>query len=572
MGSVINQQDLDARAHYNYDLGQYSRPVNTTKHDAQLWFDRGLIWSYSFNHEEGARCFTLAAESDPNCIMAYWGLAYALGPNYNKAWSLFDKADLDETVKSARAALEKALKLSQCSETTPLESALVKALAARFPEEGKPLDLDAPNHAYANEMRSVHSQAPDDQDIIALFVESLMCTRPRKLWNVHTGEPEECTVEARQVLEPAMGQNGAMEHPAFCHLYIHLMEMSPFPEIALKAADSLRHIVPDGSHLLHMASHIDIACGDYRGAIMANDAAIRADHKFFAHENTSVLYRVYRTHNAYAKVYAAMMAGNYAAAISGAKVVQDILTLEFLSISSPPTADWVESCLSAVAHVLIRFGRWDDILQLQVPEDKTLFCSTVAMTYYAKGIAFSIAHAAVPSSRLGSLPSREIDVLQVAASMLEGELEYRKGHYEVAFSHLRKAVELEDALPYGDPPAWVQPSRHALGALLLEQNRVEEAEVVFREDLGLQPGFPRRRARLNNVWGVHGLYECFTRSGKEYEALFLRTQRGIALAAADINITASCFCRLSDNGSDKTCCSPAPVHKTWFIQVVACAS
>lgn len=498
--------------------------------------------------------------------MAYWGLAYALGPNYNKAWSRFDQGDLDETVTAARAALDLAQKLAQNSETLPIENALIHALVARFPVDGVPLDLNALNHAYVDEMRSVYERYPEDQDAVALFAEALMCTRPRDLWNIHTGEPAECTVEARRVLEPAMAKKGALDHPAFCHLYIHLMEMSPFPEIALKAADSLRNVMPDGSHLLHMASHIDIACGDYRRAMNTNDAAIHADDKYFTQKNTSILYIMYRAHNAYAKTYAAIMLGNFAEALSAAKAVGNILTASALSVTSPPLADWGESYLGALPHVLIRFGRWGDILQLELPQDRALFCSTVAMIYYAKGIAlsvlgrieeaqemllqFKLAHAAVPASRLGSLPSREIDVLQVAAAMLEGELEYRKGNFALAFSSLRKAVELEDALPYGDPPAWFQPSRHALGALLLEQNHVEEAEIVFREDLGLQPGFPRRRARLNNVWGLQGLYECFVRLGKESEALFIRTQRDVALASTDIPVSASCFCRVSSSFDD----------------------
>ncbi|KAJ5866831.1 hypothetical protein N7534_001384 [Penicillium rubens] len=565
--SAIDPQNKEAGY---YNLGTYHRPINTTVSDAQLWFDRGLQWSYSFNHEEGARCFKTAAESDPNCAMAYWGLAYALGPNYNKAWSRFDQGDLDETVETASVALKLAQELSQKAEKAPIEYALIKALAARFPVKGMPLDLNALNHAYVNEMRSVYTLSPEDPDVVALFTEALMCTRPRDLWNVKTGEPAGCTVEARQALEPAMARKGGMEHPAFCHLYIHLMEMSPWPEIALKAADSLRRVVPDGSHLLHMASHIDIACGDYRGALIANDAAILADNKFFAREHSSVMYTMYRAHNAYAKSYAAIMLGNFTEALSAARVVGEILTPSLLSVASPPLADWAEAYLGVLPHVLVRFGRWDDILQLDLPEDKTLLCSTSAMVYYAKGIALSVlgrieeaqqillqfraAHAAVPASRLGSLPSREIDVLQVAAAMLQGELEYRKGHYSLAFSSLRKAVELEDALPYADPPAWIQPSRHALGALLLEQNHVAEAEIVFREDLGLKPGFPRRRARLNNVWGLHGLYECFVRSGKEPQALFIRTQRDLAMASADIPVTASCFCRLSDSVDEAGCC------------------
>ncbi|KAE8420558.1 hypothetical protein BDV36DRAFT_306667 [Aspergillus pseudocaelatus] len=558
------------RSEEYYDLGTHSRQIRTGSPDAQLWFNRGLLWSYTFNHEEAVRCFERATVCDPYCAMPWWGIAYALGPNYNKAWSRFDRLDLEQTIPKAKAALSRALQLAR--DSAPVEHALCDALSARFPSHEIPDDLAPLDHAYANAMRSVYESYSDDLDVVALFAEALVCTRARDLWDLDTGKPtSNSTLEARALLESAMAKEDGKDHPAFCHMYIHLMEMSPFPELALPAANTLRHLVSDGSHLMHMATHIDIACGDYYRAMHSNHDAMVADNRYFSNnEPSSVFYIMYRAHNVYAKIYAAIMLGHQAEALSTAKHLWSILTPEVLSVSTPPMADWAESYLGALAHVLVRFGRWNDILQLELPSDHKLFCSTTAMLLYARGIAlgvlgrideaeealvqFEAARAAVPVTRLNSLPSKEVDVLRIASAMLKGELEYRKGNYNLAFSSLRRAVQLEDSLPYTDTPPWMQPVRHALGALLLEQNYVAEAEVVYREDLGLSDTLPRRRGRLNNVWGLHGLYECFVRSGKAYESLLTRTRRDAALLKADVPITASCYCRLSTASDDDSCC------------------
>ncbi|KAA8642970.1 hypothetical protein EYZ11_007256 [Aspergillus tanneri] len=553
-----------------YDLGSYRRAVTTDSPDAQLWFNRGLLWAYSFNHEESTRCFEKATSYDPNCAMAFWGVAYACGPNYNKSWARFDKKDLESTVTKANAALARALNLAE--EASPVERAVINALVARFPAGEIPSDLRKLDDAYVDAMRPVYAAYSEDQDVATLFVDALMCRRSRALWNVDTGEPSDyCTVEARTVLESALAKPDGYEHPALCHLYIHLMEMSPVPELALLAADRLRQLVPEASHMLHMGTHIDLACGDYRRVIASNSDAMAADDKYFALEGGSTLYTAYRAHNIYTKVYGAIMCGRFKDAISAAKRLWEILDVKTLSITSPPMADWTESQLGVLPHVLVRFGRWDDILRLELPTDQKLYCSTTAMMLYARGVAFSVlgrieeaertmsefeaVRARVPISRLNSLPSREVDVLKVAAAMLKGELEYRKGNLKVAFSTLREAVQLEEAIPFCDPPAWMQPVRHALGALLLEQNRIEEAEEVYREDLGLSDTYPRVRAHFNNIWALHGLYECFIRSGKHKEALLLRSQRDFALASADTAITASCYCRLSTGDNITACCS-----------------
>ncbi|WP_051831670.1 tetratricopeptide repeat protein [Streptomyces violens] len=556
-----------------YDLGEYRRQVTTSAPEAQLWFDRGLLWAYCFNFDESARCFERAASLDPHCAMAHWGAAFAKGPNYNKAWRLFDSTDLEASITYANAALERARASSD--RCTPFEQALIEALTARFPTDGLPegpegfgkLDV-----AYAEAMRAVYRAHPEDLDAAALFADALMCVSPRALWDLDSGEPVGYgTVEAREVIEQALARPGGDRHPVLNHLYIHLMEMSPYPEIALPAADRLRNLAPDGSHLAHMATHIDAACGDWRRVVDSNTAAAAADDKYFAQENPQGWIWLYRAHNLCVLAYGAMMSGRSRDALRAARRLDEILTPELLQVTSPPMADLAESYRTTLPHVLIRFGRWEEILELEPPQDQELFCSTTAMIHYARGIAYSAlgriaeaeaardafaaARAAVPESRLNSLPAREVDVLAVAAGMLDGELEYRKGNFDDAFAALRRAIELEDALPYTDPPAWLQPVRHAYGALLMEQGRTEEAVAVYRADLYLDRALARRRTRPNNVWSLHGLHECLTRLGRHDEAEQIALARDIAVATADIPVAASCFCRLSAfTGDAPGCC------------------
>ncbi|OGM49859.1 tetratricopeptide repeat domain protein [Aspergillus bombycis] len=530
-----------------FNLGQHRRPVTTSSQRAQLWCDRGLVWAYSFNVGEAERCFERAVQYDPNCAMALWGIAYSAGPNYNKAWRYFDPKDLRDSIDRANNAIACATML--VDQITPVEQALVKAIAARFPPtENIPDDLSPLDRAYADAMRPVYQEFGSDPDIAALFADALMCMTPRGLWDLDTGKPTgPHTVEAQQVIETGLS-SGGRDHPALCHLHIHVMEMSPNPELALPAADRLRHLVPDGSHMLHMPTHIDAAVGDYRRAIDSNHEAVVADDKYFAQESGTISYIAYRVHYICAKLYAAMMCGRFVDAMSAAEKLEHIIDDKLLSITSPPVADTIESFLGSKAHVLVRFGRWEEILRLELPADRKLRCATTATILYAQGLAYSA---------LGRIEEAEAVQQDFEAARAAVPSTRLNRNYEVAFASLREAIQREDALPYSDPPPWMQPVRHALGGLLLEQNRVEEAEVLFKEDLGLAKDFPRRRAKLNNVWGLHGLHECLTRLGKTDELLFIQPAHDIAVATADVPVTASCYCRLSAVGMSE-CCSEKP--------------
>ncbi|KAI1822225.1 TPR domain protein [Xylaria intraflava] len=544
-----------------YDLGLYRRSVSTSNSEALEWFNRGLIWSYAFNHEESAQCFERAIEKDKSCCMAYWGLAYSLGPNYNKPWEFFDATELDSTVRRTHDAVAQAGSLAAAHDASPVEKALIKALQSRYPDKHANKDCSVWNEGYADAMREVYGQFGDDFDVAALYADALMNLTPWQLWDLTSGNPAlgAHTLEAKAILEKAMSRDGGSHHPGLLHLYIHLMEMSATPETAMDAANTLRGLVPHAGHLNHMPTHIDVLVGDYQAAIDSNQAAILADEIFFTHEDPLKFYTLYRAHNLHFRIYAAMFAAQSAVALETVAQLEAVLPEELLRVESPPMADWLEGFLAMRVHVLIRFGRWQEIIDLPLPSDPSLYSATTAMTHYAKGVAlaatskvaeaeeqrrlFAKAYSTVPTSRM-LFNNKCADILQVAEAMLDGELEYRRGKYEAAFAHLREAKRLSYALPYDEPWGWMQPPSHALGALLMEQGRFEEALAIYEEDLGYGGSLPRALQHPKNVWALHGLYECLSKLGHSEKAKTTKEQLDIAARNADIPIKSSCFCRL----------------------------
>ncbi|MFE2210764.1 hypothetical protein ACFW93_02160 [Streptomyces canus] len=553
-----------------YDLGSHGRPVTTDSAEAQLWFDRGLVWTYAFHHEEAVACFEKAAAADPDCAMAHWGIAYALGPNYNKPWEFFDDRDLARTVQRTHTAVESAHEKA-AARATEVERALIGALRARYPQATPAEDCAVWNAPYADSMRAVHELAPDDVDVAALYADALMNLTPWQLWDLRTGEPADGarTREARAVLEHALTGATGHTHPGILHLYIHLMEMSPTPERALSVADRLRGLVPDAGHLLHMPSHLEVLCGDYRRVVADNSAAIAADEKVRARAGAMNFYTLYRSHNYHFKIYGAMFLGQSETALETAAQLEASIPEDLLRVESPPMADWLEGFLAMRVHVLIRFGRWTDILDLPLPADPGLYCVTTAMLHYARGVALSAlgriteaegertlfheAVAEVPGTRM-LFNNTCADILAIASAMLDGELAYRKGEFDTAFAALERSVELDDNLPYDEPWGWMQPTRHAYGALLLEQGHLAEAEAVYRADLGLDDTLPRPLQHPGNVWALHGLHECLVRGKKEGEARIVARQLRIAAALADVPVEASCFCRLETRSAETSGC------------------
>jgi tetratricopeptide (TPR) repeat protein len=521
-------------------LSGFGRPVTTSSPEAQKDFDQGLACCWGFHHEEAIRSFEEAARLDPDCAMAYWGAALASGPNIN------NPAMEDEAVQAAWTSLQAALERSESG--TPVEKALIRALEKRYrdpaatpatnadgAEDRSALDL-----AYADAMREVWNAHPDDADVAALFAEAVMVLRPWDLWSKE-GEPRPETPEIVATLEKCLELSPS--HPGALHYTIHTLEASPNPERALDAANRLRHLVPAAGHLMHMPSHIDIRVGRYREAIESNRRAVAADLQYLDDGGTSGFYTIYRAHNYHFLAWAAMFAGQRETAMTAAREMNEQLPLEMVLAY----ADWLDAFVAVPVHVMVRFGLWNDLLEEPAPPaelplstaywhyGRTVAYAALGRTDEGKAELAALKEAAdnVPESVLvGNNTGRT--VLEIGVPFAEGELEYRLGNVDRAFELLRIAVERDDALKYDEPWGWMEPVRHALGALLVEQGRLEEAEAVYRADLERHP---------ENGWALHGLAEVLQKTGREKEAAEADARFRKAWAVADIPIKASCYCR-----------------------------
>ncbi len=554
-----------------FNLGQHEKPVTTTSPEAQRWFNMGLNWCYGFNHEEGVACFERALEHDPNCAMAHWGIAYGSGPFYNNAWRQFSEAEAD----AATATACKHIALARACEATPLEHAVVEALAQRFqkPHASSGEDYDAWDTAYAAAMRRVYEQFPDDHDVMAVFAEALMTRTPWRLWDVKTGKPAEGadTLEALAVIERSIALHdaaGTQQNPAILHLHIHCTEMSDAPEAALRSADILGMLCPDAGHMNHMPGHTYVLVGDYAKAKLASEKAIAADNMYLDYAGPFNFYTTARAHDLHLMMYTCMFLGQLTPAMEAAEQMCATLSHDVLSVKGrPQLATTMEGYYSMKMHVLVRFGRWQDIVDAPMPDDAALYCVSTAMHHYAKGVAhaalgnfakadaeraaFYAAVKRVPQER-AFFNNTARDILAVGEEMLNGELEYHKGNYAAAFEHLRESVHRDDNLAYTEPWAWMHPPRHALAALLSEQGHWEEAEAVYRSDLGLDGKLQRCAQHPDNVWALHGLVECLKRRGATGEIAQFEPRLKRALALTDVEITSSCMCR---GMAAKPCCS-----------------
>lgn len=549
---------------YNFELGPWTRQITTSSETAQLWFDRGLNWLYAFNQEEAVTCFGNALVHDPDCAMAWWGIAYAAGPFYNRPWIRFTDAEISKTLPICHEAARAAVNLAEG--TTAAERALIEAIPIRYQASGETdrQRLNAWHREFTDVMRENWRVHPQDLDITALFAEAAVTCTPRQLWNLNSGlaNPDSLAEEALSVLERAMAaidQAGTL-HPGIFHMYIHALEMSPFPERALPAADLLRGYAPDAGHLEHMSAHIYVLCGDYAQSVEQSRRAVRADDKYLAYAGAKNFYTTARCHDFHLYMYAAMMLGQYRAAIHAANRIWATATADLIDASAPFMASILDGYSAMRTHVLVRFGKWSELAAEPAPDDPERTPLRAAMHAYGKGIAYAAlgdvrraeearaefhdALTRIPDNAV-FLSNSVREVLAVGEAMVEGELEYRKGNHEAAFDALRLAVTRDDALNYTEPWAWMHPPRHALGALLAEQGCYDEAEAVYRADLGYDDALPRCCQHPDNVWALHGLLECIERNGDGVEAQLLRQRLAFAEARADVGITASCCCRIS---------------------------
>lgn len=516
-----------------YNIGDVHQQVTTDLPAAQLWFDRGLAMCYGFNHEEAVRCFDKAMEADPKLAMAYWGKAYALGPNINNMEIAAEQ--IAEAHNIATTAKQHA------KDATAMEQALIEALAARYaanvPEDRGPL-----NQAYVDAMREVHRKHDDSPLVAMLYAEAMMNLQPWKHWSPD-GKPGEHTAEITRVIE--QGFESWPDHPGLCHMYIHVIEASPNPGKARDAANRLRNAVPGSGHLIHMPTHIDVLLGDYEKVVNSNAHAVEVDNLFLEREGPANFFSLYRIHNYHFLVYGAMFDGQSQRAMQAARKINEQVPEEMLK----EQIDFLDAFMPTAIHVMVRFGRWDDILAEPEPADYLPMSQAIwhyarTLAYAAKGqvaeaederVQFDDAMDQVPETSF-LFQNASLNILGVAEAMMDGEIAYRKGEFGKAFDHLREAVRRDDALNYDEPWGWMQPARHALGALLMEQGHYNESEAVYREDLRRHP---------HNPWALHGLAESLAKQGKDADAKPYVEQFTAACKRADVKINRSCFCRLN---------------------------
>jgi tetratricopeptide (TPR) repeat protein len=514
-------------------LGKHTRPVTTASPDAQKYFDQGLNFLFAFNHDEAIRSFRHAAALDPNCAMAHWGVAVANGPHINNPVVPPDRA------KAAWAALE--LARGKAKAGPEVDRALIEALAARYadppPADRRPLD-----EAYAKAMKAVWERFPGDADVGAFYAESLMDLRPWDLWT-RDGQPRPETPEVVATLEAVRKLNP--DHPLALHLYIHAVEASPDPGKADEAADRLRHLAPGLGHLVHMPSHIDVQRGRWQAAVEANRRAIDADRKYAEAVPGQGFYRLYMAHNHHMLAFAAMMQGESGRALDAVREMVAGVPKEWVAV--PENAAIADGFLAAPLEVLMRFGRWDDILR--EPEPAASFPIARTLRHHARGVAYAakgeparareeqqaFRRAAKQTPKEATFGNNTAaDLFAVADDMLEGEILVAEGKVKEAVAALRTAVGKEDQLRYDEPPGWMIPVRHALGATLLKAGEPAEAEKAYREDLRRWP---------ENGWSLFGLARSLEAQGKGREAAEVSKRFREAWKRADVRLSSSCFCQ-----------------------------
>lgn len=510
-------------------MGKHTRKISTNSEATQAYFDQALTWAFAFNHDEAIRSLMRAAKQDPSCPMTWWGIAYCEGPNYNSPIT-------PERSKAAFYAIENAK--SRIKNASDVERALIEAMAERytFPaaEDRKPLD-----QAYAAAMGEVWKAFPQDPDVGTLYAESLMMLRPWELYSTD-GQPVEDTDKIVSTLEAVLSLQP--DHPGANHLYVHAMEPSLTPEKALKAAHALDNLIPASGHLLHMPSHIYVRTGLWNEAIEQNVKALDADQKYLKLSPQQGMQYIYMIHNSHMLAYAAMMSGREKEAMSAARHMWEQTPDAIMTSMGPFFDRW----MCSVYDVQKRFGRWDEIIAEPAPPETLLVTTAIWRAHRAIAFAakkdfanaeieytkFRNARAAIPLAvlEMGGMDDR---FLEVSDLFIRGEIALQKERWTLATELLTDAAAIESTLAYGEPPQWLQPIRHTLGAVYLATNQYAKAEQCYREDLEKWP---------NNGWSLFGLSKALTGLGKKKAAQEALANYEKYWAKADASLTTSCKC------------------------------
>lgn len=493
-------------------LGNLHHPVSTKNLQAQKFFDQGLRFIYAFNHDEAARSFQHAGELDPQLAMAFWGVAEAVGPNYN------DPAD-PERFKQAHDAVRKAVELS--GNASPSDQAYIRALAKRFPADPNS-DLRKAAEDYRDAMRQLVREFPDDLDAATLFAEAGMNLHPWGLWHID-GTPEAGTEEIVATLESVMKRDP--DYLGAIHYYIHAVEASATPERALAPANRLAALAPAAGHIVHMPAHIYIRTGDYQAAVKANEQAAIADRAYIKATAAEGIYpMMYYSHNLHFIAMCAAMNGNYAEAKKNADVLMNNIR--------PHVQDMpLEGFTTIPLAVEVRFHHWNEILK--APQPVVEFKTATVFWHFARGMALAgtgkveeaeaeykivgDAEAATPPDAIFQMPinNKTKDILKIAKDVLGAQVAMSKKDMNAGIQSLREAVAVQDGLRYNEPADWFFPVRESLGAALLKSGDAAAAEKVFREDLERNPRNPR------SLWGLH---QTLLQEHRDYDAGFIKSQ------------------------------------------------
>jgi tetratricopeptide (TPR) repeat protein len=521
--------DLAAGAVALPDLGEHQRNVTTNSAQAQAFFNQGLALTYGFNHDEAARSYAKAGSLDPSCAMCWWGAAYTMGPNYNMPM-LADRA------AAAWDALQRAEQAA--AGASPVEQALVAALAKRYegPEYVDPVAMQAFNQAYASAMRDVAKQFPEDMDVQVLFAEALMNLNPWKLWTP-AGDPAPGTEEIVATLESVLAE--MPEHPGANHYYIHAIEASKQPEKGEPAADRLASLVPGAGHLVHMPAHIYQRVGRYADASEANRRAIAADQRYLDTVDPPGYYAMYLAHNYGFLAYSASMEGRSSESLEAARKSAEQMPRDM--VCGMPGMDFFQA---EPLLALVRFGQWQLLLAEPKPDAK--YQVLTALWHHAHGMALAAtgnpAEArgdlaaiqdickSIPEELLAGLNSGRM-VLELAAKVLEARIaESEKSADAIAL--WEAAVRMEDQLAYNEPADWFYPTRHYLGAALLDAGEPKAAIAVYEADLD------RNR---RNGWALFGLWKAQVAAKQHAKAKKTKIEFEEAWSRADIELTRTAY-------------------------------
>lgn len=529
--TVDSKNESKANVPVFENLGNFHYPITTESPLAQQYFDQGLILAYAFNHAESHRAFQEALIYDPACAMCYWGQALVLGPNIN--------APMDPAmVPVAYEAVRHALQLSSLA--TPKEQALINTLRFRYSPEVID-DRSGLDKAYAQAMRGVYLQFPNDSTVGSLFGEALMDLHPWNYWS-KKGKAFAWTPEILTTLEKTLEMDP--NHPLANHLYIHAVEASRNPERAVPSADRLRTLVPGAGHLVHMPGHIYLRVGRYRDALLANQHATKVDEGYLNHSHSEGIYPLaYVPHNHHFLWAAATKLGMSKVAFASARGTAD--HVDQTKLQHPALGATLQHFSMITLYTQALFGQWEDILN--VPEPDLLYPKGV--WHYAKGLASlrtgniekaqqeltklkTIAKdpALADQKILGLNPVEQL--LHIGAEILSGELAATRQQYDTAIVHLQQAIQLEDNLSYTEPKDWYLPPRQVLGAVLLEAGKAAKAERVYRDDLVHHP---------QSGWSLFGLKESLKAQGKTQEMNQVEEEFQAAWADADVQLTSSRF-------------------------------